>query len=782
MKKKLLFSTLLSGAISLNNSYAQEVFSNDAGGEASSDDVTSRTSRGSRLLEEVVVTAQKREEMISDVPVSVTAYSQEKLDALGIETVQDIEIATPGVTISETNGVPVAYIRGIGTDAFLPGADTSVPFYLDGVPLISTTGSSDAIGRIERIEVLKGPQGTLFGKNATAGAISIVTARPDFNEFYGDISYEFASYDSDKVQAFINVPVLDNIAMTLSGSTSSRDNYYVNENGFADPFPDVESSNYRVKLLWSVSDNIDITIANSYNKTNGNLGMTFENTRPSILSLYRDPKLDRRVNLDQTPGGEIENTVLSATLNWALPWFDVKFIVSDQDYDTTKLEIDFDGSPLPLVSFTSINQRYFQETQEIQFTSNDGSFLSNKLNWVAGAFVSREAGGYDPVHFKMADNVLPSLLDAVGIDLLDFLAPLGGVLPPTSLFAGGIIASSTQSLYIQGNWAFSDELELTLGARYQESERNLVNGRASLDLGDGSEGVPIRNDDLPALKAYQSSPRVAVSWRPFENENNLIYGSFARAYKSPTYNSVNLFSSPAPVKSEQVDSFELGAKFDLLDGSLKLNTAVFYSEQKDLITNFVSIASGGLATMINAGDAKISGFEFDALWVPLPSTNSGFVITGSWSFLETEFTDYPNGAGFDDSTGLSFGPGAFLEPDGRDFTGNEIPRTPKSSATLGLNQSVYFGDNHGFEFGVDAYYNSGFFFTAQNSTYQIRDEYYLLNGRINYFYYPWDLQITAFARNITETEYTATIYPNDFGINSVMSDPSVYGMRFSVGF
>lgn len=131
-----------------------------------------------RMVEEVIVTANKREENVQDIPQSVTAFSNDKLEAVGVQTVQDLPSITPGLTITNQAGYNQAFLRGVGTDAFLPGADASVPFYLDGIPLLGTQGSSDSLGKIQRVEVLKGPQGTLFGTNAIGGAINIITPEP----------------------------------------------------------------------------------------------------------------------------------------------------------------------------------------------------------------------------------------------------------------------------------------------------------------------------------------------------------------------------------------------------------------------------------------------------------------------------------------------------------------------------------------------------------------------------------------------------------------------------
>lgn len=531
--------------------------------------------RKNRLIEEVIVTAQKREQAIQDVPIAISAYSAEKLDAMGVESVQDLEVVSPGLTITTSAGFGIAYLRGIGTEAFLPGADTSVPFYLDGVALLSTQGSADTLGRVERVEVLKGPQGTLFGRNATGGAISIVTPNPSVDEFYGDISFGVAEYDEQNITAFANVPVTDKLAFTVSGYDNSRDNYYTSINPNGDPVLDIFSEGYRFKGVWYASEDIDINLSYAHNKAASNAGLTLENTRPypvigGIAVLPADPKADRKINTTDQNGAIIESDLLSGSIEWRMPWFDTKVIVSDQELSANFTQVDYDGTNLPIATFRSIKQISEQQTAELQILSNENSPFADKLTWVAGLYFLESEGGFDPLAITVGNGGLPAFLPAVippGFQLptLSALLPfinglpvVGDIvssIPDITLYTGGILVSDSKSVYAQGSYMFNQEWELTLGARYQEEERDLIKARLSLDNGSGSEGLPLRQDEVPALNAEQFSPKVALSWRPFENDYNQIYASYSRAFKSPTYNTVNLLDTPEKVDEEIVDSF-----------------------------------------------------------------------------------------------------------------------------------------------------------------------------------------------------------------------------------
>lgn len=744
--------------------------------------------KSNRLLEEVVVTAQKREQSLQDVPIAISAYSPEKLDAFGIENVQDLGRITPGLTITNSVGYSLAYLRGVGTDAFLPGADSSVPFYIDGIALVASQGSQDTLGRVERVEVLKWPQGTLFGRNATGGAINIITPDP-IDEFTADLKIEVAEYDEKKIIGFVNIPITDDIAMTLSGFDTKRDNYLRSTSG---SLIDVYSRGMRPKFRWDISENVAITLTGSKGKSSGNSGMGFENTLPAprvggISVIPADDKADRVIHGNELVGAVTESELYSAILDWNTSIVDVKLTLSTQELVSPYVNADFDASALPLLRFHSVHQVAEQKTAELQVMSNAETPFSDKLQWVAGMFYIDAFGGFDPLGLDVGHGLLngDNALIQLG-SILELVGEVGELLnlpiDPENirLLTGGLLDTESKSIYFQGDYALANNLDFTIGLRYQEELRHLRDSRVGLRAADGGEFI-IRHDNVPDLTAYQWSPRFALSWFPFGGETQ-IYTSWARAFKSPTYNTVNLTETPSPVDEERVTSVELGVKTALLNGTLTLNTAVFHTEQNDLLTGMVSVASGGIVSYANAGESEILGWEMDFLWSPMPEWNPGLVLSGAAAWLDTEYTDYKKGRGFDDSTGVSFGDGMtnILPP--RDFSGNRIVRTPEWTFTFGINQNIDFGLNHSIELGADAYYNDGFFFLPQNSDLHARESYTLVNGRISYFYKPWGLQVTAFGKNITDVKYNEAMFVADLGRNQILNAPPVYGLRMSLSY
>lgn len=740
--------------------------------------------RSNRLIEEVVVTAQKREENAQDVPIAITAFSGEKLDAFGIESAQDLERITPGLTVTNAVGFNVAYLRGVGTDAFLPGADPSVPFYLDGVALLGAQGSSDTLGKVERVEVLKGPQGTLFGRNATGGAVNIITPAPS-DEFFGSMKLEVGDYGEQNGLIFLNLPIVDGLAASVSLFSTEHDNYYTNDVG---PIIDVYSRGGRAKIRWDISDTLALTLSGSVSEGSGNSGLAFENTRTAPVlgaAFPQDPKADRHVRFDSLAGATSESYLVSFIVDWQLPGVDIKMIGSDQEVDAPFVQADFDKSELPIINIRSIVQLAEQQTLELQFLSNEDSFLSENMEWVAGIYYLSSSGGFDPIAFDVAPNALTTLPIPLADSLTDLLGGLLNVvgLPNVSegvrLLSGGVLDSESYSVYAQSTFFLSESMDLTFGLRYQEEERNLLKSRLATVDGDGDE-ILLRSDDVPTLTSHQLSPKIAFQWRPFDDETQ-IYASWGRAFKSPTYNTVNLLDAPESVEEEQVESYELGIKTDLLDGNLRLNAAVFYIEQQNLLTGFVALASGGVVSYDNAGDSEISGAEADFVWTPMPNWNPGLAMFGAVSVLDSEYTSYPDGRGYDEDTGLAFGEGGTFPLPARDFSGNRIVRTPELTYTFGVNQSITVGDG-AIEIGVDTYYNDGFYFLPQNSDLYARESYNLYNARLSYFYNPWGLQLTVFGENVLDEVYNEVVFVDDFGRNQVLNSPRVVGARVNWDF
>lgn len=765
--------------------------------------------RSSRLVEEITVSAQRREENLQVVPISVQAFSGEKLEALGVKTIEDLPALTPGLVLQNKAGYSVIFLRGVGTDAFLPSADPNVPVYIDGIPQLSGQGAANVLGRVERVEVLKGPQGTLFGRNSTGGAISLTTPDPG-DEFVGDVGVEFGDFDMFNTNFFLDMPFNDEFGVILSGYSNRSDSYYVNVAG---PLIDTFKRGVRGKMVWNATDTLKLSAFGFYGEQSEPLSLTTKLTRPApILSaggvlLPKDPtERDRGVAHDLAGGNALSNYTYGGNVDWSFDSFDFKALFSDQQLLISFAQWDFDSTDRPLVTFYTDNQFGDQQTAELQILSNEGTPFSEYFSFVAGAFYITGDGGFPSLQLQVGGdnglgdlplailgqpnfiqnftNPLNSLLDQVG------LSPIPGVTGPVTLTAGGILTTESLAGYFQGTlnlqstFDLDTPINLTMGVRVDRQTRGLKNGRLGVILPPGDP----RSDDIngqtqllrfpvPDVSATQVPLRLALNW--FPSDDMQLYTAFSRGFTSPTYNTINFFTPPDQVKASRVDSYEVGAKMQLLDRTLTLNTAAFYINQFDILTAFLSITSGGVVRFDNAQRANIYGAEFDAVWQVMPEVNPGLALVIGATYLESEYVKYTNGRGFDVNTGLSFGPGS-VGPE-RDFSGNAVVNAPDLSASVGVNQLVDF-DNSSVEFALNAYFNSGYFNTPQQEDIYSTDAYALVDSYATWMLPEWGIALTGFVKNIFDEDFTSSLYAADFGVLETLNPPRTYGVRIKMTF
>ena len=726
----------------------------------------------SRLIEEIVVTAQKREENIQDVPISITAFSADALDVRGISNVKDLGQATPGLQFTELASYSLIYLRGVGTDAFIPSADPSVATYVDGIYFPSAHSLGQSFGALERIEILKGPQGTLFGRNSTGGAINVVTREPG-PDFETDLQLSYARFDDFNARAYSNLPLTDTFASSVSVIYRKAEPYYRLDNPANETLLDDMTRGARIKLHWYPTDDVDLTLTGIRTEQNGSTAALSATTHPSLLAIAAGVPAEQREYVttdDSFPSQRLNTKAYYGIGNWRTNALDVKLMGSYYEVVADEFQYDFDASSQPLVNFVGLPEFQEIKTAELQFTSNATSWGADKFKWVGGFYYLESEGGYDPAFLQIAGEVidlptgeLVSLIPQPLIDLLPFVPAPEGV----GLYFRGVLGTESTSAYLQGTYSFTDWLDLTLGGRYQEEERALLVSNVEIDNLAGEQTVLIPFAPRSS-KEYNFSPRVSIDVRAFEDV--LTYLSYSKGFKSATYNIVNIYTQPDFVSPEEVSSYELGVKSELFSNNLRLNAAVFQIDIKDLQTASVSLTSGGAVNFENAGKAQIRGVEFDALWVAMPNLNPGFVVTTGVSVLDAKYTDYPDGNGFDEVTGVNF--------ESRDFTGNRIARTPEFTATLGLSQTIETGKGP-IELGADYFYNDGFYFLAQNSDVSFEPAYALLNARVSYLYAPWDLRVTVFGSNLTDERYNVQQFHTDFGRADQLAPPVSYGLRIN---
>ncbi|MGJ8669659.1 MAG: TonB-dependent receptor [Oceanococcus sp.] len=741
------------------------------------------TSR-SRMVEEIVVTAQKREESLQDVPVSVQAFSGAMLDAMGVEDQTDLQRITPGLNITSQVSYVVTFLRGIGTDAFIT-TDPSVATYIDGVYFPFASNLAQQFGSVERIEVLKGPQGTLFGRNATGGAIAIHTKEPQFEEFSGDLTATLGSFNKTLLRGYANVPLGDHTAFSASAVWTGSDNFYTGTTGNPpEPFARDKTLGLRFKLRMQPGDNWDIRLAMTHLEMEGSAANVAFTTEPSTLATTAgveaqsgyDGSLDFPIYTRTDP-----NQVFYGSVAYNAPWFDFKILASDQRMETAGSR-DFDGSPQALSSFETPDQFVDAQSAEVQLLSNAQSG-PDWLQWIIGGYYFAGVNGFQSLDFTIA-----------GLDLAAGTTP-GGLRVPvalSSLFAGaptpsgpinmvGLVGTDSRALFGQTTLTLSDWLDMTLGLRYQIEERFIEDSSAAFKTVDGeriefsdnqntatdSDGNP-----YPAHDTTTSlSPKLSFQFRPFEDDT-LIFLSWQEALKAGTYNTVAIYDAPDYVEPEEIEAWELGIKTTFLDGLVRFNAAVFHYDVVNLQTQFLSIFEGGVISFQNAGASKVFGFDFDGMVQILPGLVDDLVLSGGAAWLKTEYLDFANASGFDEQ-------GTFNQDN--DFTGNQIVRSPEFTATASLSKT--WGVPGGLlDLVTDAYFTDEFFYEPGNREVSTQKAYSTLDARLSYLYEPWDFRATLSANNITEAFYTNGIFVTDFGVQRSHAAPRNYTLQLLWNF
>lgn len=686
-------------------------------------------------ISEIIVTAQKRAQNVQDVPIAISAFAGDALKERAVADVSSLSNISPNVTLdagspfSGSSSVLSAYVRGIEQSDFAANFDPGVGVYLDGVYLARTVGANLDLPDVERIEVLKGPQGTLFGRNTIGGAISIVTRDPgDEFSFRGDITT--GRYSRLDINASVDLPLADTLALSLTGASRHRGGYlkripypdagrYLNDvdgaflsNGLDRSGREGGQSEWslRGKLRWEPTDRLTVRISGDYlsqdqQGTANKLVKTTSDMPTTLAFLYNlciglpagdlaaaglttlcgsrgtplnpgqllggigsanvdgDPNNDRLPYDDRFVTDSIDTSYatginfskmkawgLAANIDYEVnDWLSIKSITGYRDLDWAT-GLDADGSPIRVLEF-SFGLENWQFSQEVQLV---GQALDDRLKFVLGAYYFKERS---------------FLNDYVTFDQ--------GII---QIYGPNLLHTKNYAFFGQVDYEISPLISVTLGGRYTKEKKDFNGGQTDLNgffykmagcttYGDPcSTALGFPDPDQPLRfyvpdTQYRSfsnfSPKVGIQLHP--SQDIMIYGSWSKGYKTGGW--TTRLSAPldyAPTfNPEQAESFEIGVKSEFFGRRLQLNAAAFTTKYSDIQLNF---QLGISPTIQNAGDARIKGFEIEAIAAPVP----GLTINSSVGYTDAYYTDVLPGAVVPTNT-LQAGV----------FDGAPLPKTPK---------------------------------------------------------------------------------------------------------
>ena len=734
-------------------------------------------------LEEVVVSATRRLESTQDIPISVTAFSADSIEALGFSQSFDIASQVPNLKfLGETaSTIPFIFLRGIGNTSFFSNSINPVALYVDSVYLGQNITQGFQLFDLERVEVLRGPQGTLFGRNTTAGLVHFLTRKPSVEDGVNTrVAITGGNYGQLDVEGAVGFPLGDRAAVRVAAiqQTSSGAYDMVNPLRSADKFGDVDTRSIRAQLLWSPTDDLDILIRGHWGEDKSELNALkpgyiispfgVPNCPPGAVSgalnngctdpfgfgLTVDPDFND-VQFTFDPFQKLESGGVSGEINWTVGDYTITSLTAWNKADMTRLEDD-DANVLVILSDTFLADAKFL-SQELRLTSN----LQGPLNWILGAYYYTDELD-SGLHFNNLDLGPP---------------PGTGIPVPVGVAQSLLQETDSWSVFGELTYEFMEKLTARVGMRLTEDKRHVDIDTFFMNALLLPATQPISRTVARSATLFPLIPLTSLekNWSEWSGrfaldyafaDDQMVYFSASRGFKGGEFNGGALLdpSEATIADPEFMDSYELGYKGKLLDSTMQLNITGFYmkyDDQQVLISGATPF--GLLPSLQNAAASTIQGVELESQWQP---TDSWFLLLGA-AYLDAKFDK-------------------FIDPAlGVDRSGNRLAHAPKwtLNGVVRYTRPVAKGTGSA---QLDGSWNDEQFFTVDNTPSLREGDYAVVNGRVSYKFGNDRTELALFVKNIFDEEYKATGFDtasSGFGAHVfVMSRPRTFGGQFVFSF
>ncbi|MGA0151470.1 MAG: TonB-dependent receptor [Luminiphilus sp.] len=694
----------------------------------------------SSALEEVIVTAERRAQDAQDVPIALTIIGGSEISPSGISSISDVALKTPNLTFTQFNiGEPQLFLRGLGTTIDSAGADPTVSVFIDDVYVGRSAGATSDLYDLERIEVLRGPQGTLYGRNVTGGAISIVTKRPS-EEFEAKLGVTVGNYGLTVLRGLVDGPIGDNLAGNLSFSKRDRDGYaYSNRSG--QELDDADNFSLRGKLLWDISDNTELLLGFDYS-TDDNNGQCRNLT-----------KLDNPAG-DHNAGGVFVPVLkqIKADTNSEDPRTCAMTIEQYAERDvfglSARLQMEFTND-LSLTSITAYRELEYSWLQELGGLDSPPNLLSvednegddadqisqefrltkdgDRLFWVAGAYYFKEnvdRFANVPIFFGPGSPVAP-----------------GALLDRSWLQSA---TNTSMALFGQVVWSMTDALALTLGGRHTWDEKEMDNAYYS------SPGNEVYNFKGLEESWDEFTPRVTVDWQV--TDDHMLFATWSKGYKSGVFISQNTTAALAetPLEPEEATNMEIGAKTRWFDNRLQFNLVYFDLENENQqlfrLENFTLVSE-------NFG-TESSGIELDFI----AALGKNLTLSGMYASLDAEIV-------------------------GGQFAGNVAPRSPDYKYSVALNYNAALGNGAILDFDASVSYSDNWYMEATNQGVSYMDDYSIVDASVRYTSSGGNWEVTLWGKNLSDELVTSHSIVSSFGGSvELFAPPRTYGVTANYFF
>ena len=772
-------------------------------------------------IEEIVVTARRREESLQDTPIAVTAYSEDEMDLRGHLNITDISQSTPNVNIEQAASVsglsaaPTVFIRGVGQLDFVINTDPAVGVYVDGVYIARSIGSMMDLMDLERAEVLRGPQGTLFGRNTLAGALNLISRRPTMDEFNAKLTLAAGENDYAQFNGAFNIPITDNLAARISLMQRQKGGYVRANPDFYDDLwlGDDNTTGFRGQLEFLPSDNVRINLSADYTSSraapapmialdfypgamwpifwNGGqwMGMFMAGAggiaecatsegRATNRECYGPVHLRGKESYETTavfydiygefdpdPTNEVDVTGGAATIEVDTAIGTFKSITAYRGFQSD-FRNDHDYTEVML--FSNINDDFHQDgrSQEFQLV---GNALDGQLDYTAGLYAFAETG--------------TEVVSLIGVNGLTVTRGSAG---PSFQRIVRDIDNTSNALYGQITYHFEQPFHLTLGLRATEDTKGFdVTAHRDFCTDNPSDpanppggvtcnqdGVIARNkiDDVRQRAAGSSTwsevdPMLSLAYDV--NDTTMVYGTYATGFRDGGYASRFPEGIPNPITSfdpEYVTSVEFGAKAELADGSLRLNTALFHTTYDDMqVSGRPADLSAGATGVENVGVGILNGLEMEALWV----VNENLRIDATLGLLDATVDSLSQSGGSFTSGAYLFYEEGFVGADGQVLSQANcpaanicvphaemvLPYTPKTNYTIGVSHRLPLGTGNLLT-RLDWIHNDWQRFRIEANPDMYEDAYNVVNASTTYNSGNEQWALTFGIRNATNSIYS----------------------------